>query len=341
MIAASHMCSNFRALAAYLEQPKSGREDMRRVAWTQRRNLFCSDTTQEAAREMEIVARGNERVQKPVYHLSVSWAPEDTPRPDQMCEVADGLLEDLALSEHQALFVAHADEAYKHMHIMANRVHPETRKTLNLGLHYRQIQCNLRHAERTYGFRETPGHLFQLEGQEPPDRSMSLSKGAHKASVRDGRLPFQFLVARAARKDFEDAKSWSDLQRRLQHHGLRLEPRRSGLVVTDGREYAKSSSVAQGVSRARLEERFGESYADAMERQRGGLSAQAKALARQFEAYKATPPGLSAAAQEAQLARAFRRLEKAGDLRHALGRTVHSALTRLAARGRVAEALFR
>ena len=260
MIAQSHKASCFKSLARYLERPKSQRPDLRRVAWAEPRNLVCTGSLQQMAWEMAVVSRGSERVQKPVYHVSVSWAPEDEPTRWHMTTVADEVMHTLSLSDHQAVYVAHADEAYKHVHVMANLVHPDTRRVQKLGWHYGRIEAVLRHAERRYGFREVPGHYFQLPGQKAPDRSQSLSKGAHKALCRDQDLPFQVIVRRVAELDFAEATSWKDLTDRLDHHGLRLKARRSGLIVTDGREYAKSSSVAPGVSRRLLEERFGEAF---------------------------------------------------------------------------------
>ena len=260
MIAQSHKASCFKSLARYLERPKSQRPDLRRVAWAEPRNLVCTGSLQQMAWEMAVVSRGSERVQKPVYHVSVSWAPEDEPTRWHMTTVADEVMHTLSLSDHQAVYVAHADEAYKHVHVMANLVHPDTRRVQKLGWHYGRIEAVLRHAERRYGFREVPGHYFQLPEQKAPDRSQSLSKGAHKALCRDQDLPFQVIVRRVAELDFAEATSWKDLTDRLDHHGLRLEARRSGLIVTDGREYAKSSSVAPGVSRRLLEERFGEAF---------------------------------------------------------------------------------
>ena len=49
----------------------------------------------------------NERIEKPVFHLSISWAPEDVPTRDQVIAVADQLRIDLSLKDHQAVFVAY------------------------------------------------------------------------------------------------------------------------------------------------------------------------------------------------------------------------------------------
>ncbi len=261
MIAQSQTSTSFQSLARYLERPKTRHPERPRIAWTTDRNLVCTASLQDIAWEMTITARASERVQKPVYHLSVSWAPEDGPTRGQMTAVADKLMHTLSLAAHQSVYVAHGDEAYRHLHIMSNRVHPDTGKAQPMYRKYRAIQATLRKAEVRYGFRQVPGHLYQLPGQSPPERSQSLSKGAYKALCRKKTLPFQLLVQRAAGHEFDDAAGWQDLHARLARHGLSLRTRRTGLLVTDGHEYAKSSSIGPNVSLRKLEARFGETFA--------------------------------------------------------------------------------
>ena len=334
MIASVNTCGSFRGLAKYLERPKSGREDKVRVDWIETRYLVMADDLPEAAREMKIVASGSDRVRSPVLHASVSWAPEDGPSREQMQEVADGLLSTLGMQNHQAIYVAHADEDYAHLHIMANRVHPQTRKAVNLYMSWFRVEAYLRGAERRMGFREVPGHLHQLEGQKRPDRSQSLSKGAYKGVVRDGVLPFQMLVRRAAGDDFEKARSWEELTRRLRGHGLELEARRSGLVVTDGAEYAKSSSVMPGISARKLAERFGETFAEYERRVRAPVLELKRAHGARLERGDKDAEG-PLSKEDYELARSFLRLKAEGrapEMRRALGERAYDALTQLAVR---------
>ena len=334
MIASVNTCQSFRNLARYLGRPKAGREDEVRVDWIETRYLALAKDLPGAAREMDIVASGSDRVQSPVLHASISWAPEDDPSREQMQEVADGLLSTLGMADHQAIYVAHADEDYAHLHIMANRVHPRTRTAANLRLSWRRTQKYLRHAERRMGFREVPGHLYQLEGQMRPDRSQSLSKGAYKGVVRDGVLPFQMLVRRAAGDDFEKAASWNDLTRRLRGHGLQLEARRKGLVVTDGAEYAKSSSVMPGISARRLAERFGETFAEYEQRVRAPVLELKRAHEARLERSEAESGG-PLSEKDYDLARRFLRLKAEGrgpEMRRALGERAYDELSQLAVR---------
>ncbi|MCY4233689.1 MAG: relaxase/mobilization nuclease domain-containing protein [Bacteroidetes bacterium] len=260
MISASRLAHSFQNLARYLETPKAHREDLVRVAWMEGRNVLSDENLSIAAREMDIVASSNIRAKRPVLHMSISWAPEDDPSRNQMTEVAERVLKKLNLQDHQTMLVAHGDEHYAHLHTMVNRIHPVTRRPQSLGLYYRDVQEILRKAEREMGFRETPGHYYQLPDQSPPDRRESLSKRAHKATQSRGEIPFQVLVRETAEADFDVASSWEDLHARLHKHGLQLIPSGSGLVVTDQHEYAKCSSVAKNASLRKLEARFGESW---------------------------------------------------------------------------------
>ncbi len=260
MICTSRLAHSFYSVAKYLETPKSHRKDRVRVTWMEGRNVISDENLQAAAREMNLIATASSRVRRPVFHMSISWAPDDDPSRNQMMEVSDRVLAKLNLQEHQTMLVAHGDEHYAHVHTIANRVHPITKRPRTLGFFYQDVQEILRKAEREMNFRETPGHYYQLPGQTPPDRRESLSKKAHKATKSRGEIPFQMLVRDVAEGDFDAAESWSNLHARLDQHGLRLLPKGKGLVVTDGYEYAKCSSVAKNASLRNLEARFGESW---------------------------------------------------------------------------------
>jgi hypothetical protein len=72
-------------------------------------------------------------------------------------------------------------------------------------------------------------------------------------------LPF---VRAVAASDFKEAESWDELDRRLARHGLRVQPRGNGMVVTDGKQSVTASSVHRSASRGALETRFGEKLAE-------------------------------------------------------------------------------
>jgi hypothetical protein len=258
VIATSSSGQRFAALARYLLHGRSG-EEAERVAWTAGRNLDTDDP-ELAAVLMQATAGQNVRVEAPVYHLTISFDPNDSVTPEQMQTVADRVLADLGLSEHQALLVAHQDRAHRHVHLMINRVHPATGIAWDRWQDQPQTQRTLRTLERELGLREVAGRLYQLDGQEPPERG-ALTNGERRQAERTGDPAFPDRV-RAHLAELRAARSWAEIQERLAEQGLHLERKGQGLVITDGEHQVKASRVARELSLRQLEARFGISYPD-------------------------------------------------------------------------------
>ncbi len=66
----------------------------------------------------------------PVKTLSISWHKDDAPTPEHMIGAADAYLRAMNWHEHQAVYIGHRDTEHRHLHIVLNRVHPETGRTL-------------------------------------------------------------------------------------------------------------------------------------------------------------------------------------------------------------------
>jgi hypothetical protein len=253
VIATTSSGRRFAALARYLLRGRSGQET-ERVAWTAGRNLGLDDP-ELAAVLMQATADQNPRVEVPVYHLTINFDPNDPVTPAEMQAVADRVLRDLGLAEHQALMVAHQDRTHPHVHVMVNRVHPETGVAWERWQDRPKIERTLRELERELGLREVAGRLYQLEGQEPPEPA-GLTSGERRQAARTGEPAFPDRV-RAYLPELRAARSWDELNERLATHGLHLERKGQGLVVTDGTHQVKASRVARDLSLRRLEERFG------------------------------------------------------------------------------------
>ena len=252
--------SGFAGLVRYLETGKDGASPDR-VDWIEARNL-PTDDPRTAGILMRATAHESDRVEKPVYHLAISFDHGDPVDRAAVSGVADRVLSDLGLEEHQVLMVAHRDKEHAHVHLAINRVHPETGRAWDPSYDYARVEQSLRRQERELGLREVPGHHFKLAGHEPPDRADALTTGQLRKWERTGDMPFDELVRKTVVRDFLEATSWEDLEQRLARHALRLQPRGRGLVVTDGAEVVKVSSVTRGASRNKLEQRYGAMYAD-------------------------------------------------------------------------------
>ncbi len=229
--------AGFGGLSRYLLTGSDGK-DPERVAWTRTRNL-PSRLPEDAALVMAATASQHSRVRKPVYHLSINWAEEDQPTPQQMEATVERLLKDLKLDGHQALLVAHQDTPHPHVHVMVNRVHPETLRAWSQRNDWRRIEESLRRIERDMGWRVVPGP---------------------HTPVAEATLVETHRLQELAWEPMHISRSWAELEDRLHRQGLALKARGRGLVVTDGVHYVKASEVDRAVSRGRLEARFGMGY---------------------------------------------------------------------------------
>lgn len=256
--------ASFSGLAAYLTG------DRERVAWTEARWMIGTDP-KEIAREMEAAAGQSSRVEKPVYHISLSFDPADAPTREQMREAAGEVLKDLGLAEHQAFLVAHQDKGHPHVHIMVNRVHPETGKAQPVRYDYAQVERTLRRLEREWGLRRVPGHHAREPETAPPDRSQARTTGEIRRTRRTGEQPFPDVVRDKIGRDVAAAKSWSELTEAFKQYGLRVEARGRGMVITDGQRFAAASRVTREASRYRLERRFGQTLSDYLAKDRPAI----------------------------------------------------------------------
>jgi hypothetical protein len=68
-------------------------------------------------------------------------------------------LNQLGLKEHQYVIVAHDDKKHFHIHVMANRVHPETYKAHTPYRDWITLDGAVRHLEAKYGWSHTPGPM--------------------------------------------------------------------------------------------------------------------------------------------------------------------------------------
>ena len=139
------------------DEPTPGERS--RVAWTETVNL-ATDDARVAARQMAAtvtyadelkdlagVRAGGRRLEKPVAHYSLSWAPDERP-PTQakMVTAARASLRALGLEDHQAVLVAHRDGTTPHVHVVANRVSIEDGRAAPL----RQSRLKLSRWAETY-----------------------------------------------------------------------------------------------------------------------------------------------------------------------------------------------
>jgi hypothetical protein len=239
----------FKGLALYLEHGHPGAEVRPdRVAWIETRNL-PTNNLHAAARIMAATARDSDSVQPPLYHFTISFDPHDPVDEAIMRQVAHRTLREVGLNEHQAVIVAHRDRAHWHLHIMVNRVHPETLKVWNNWFDYGRIERSLRKQEEELGLRMVPGKHSRVP-EHAPQRTPAPRR------IR-GNAEFLARVQAQARPHLLGARSWDEVERGLGEYGLSVQFKHGGMVVTDGTYEVKASEIDRAASRKHLEHRLG------------------------------------------------------------------------------------
>ncbi len=249
---------SFAGVAAYCLHDAPEPDDRRpetseRVGWADTRNLATfrperaarlMAATAKAAPDLKRLAggsRGGRKLAKPVLHYSLSWAQDEMPDKGEMNRAVDESLEALGLEGHEALIVAHEDTQHPHVHVIANRVDPETGKAAALSGSklrlsrwaegYEREQGRIRCEERVKNNERRRAGQQVLRG--PSDRPR------HWARVRrEGMQPERARRARKPRReDRVDLEAW--------RHG----EAEAWETVADGRE----SSFEHLETRARKE----------------------------------------------------------------------------------------
>jgi hypothetical protein len=143
---------SFKGVAAYIIHDPDRAKTTERVLFTDTRNLRTDDP-EKAAKVMAYTAAhasflkqaagvkaGGRKSENPVYHFSLSWVPGEQPTQAEMMQAGEQALEFLGFGQHEAMFAAHGDKGHKHLHIVVNRIHPETGKTHNPNDDYARLQ---------------------------------------------------------------------------------------------------------------------------------------------------------------------------------------------------------
>lgn len=189
MIGVSSGSRSFTGLGRYLVV---GRDEVNegRVAWTSARNL-PTDDPELAAKIMQATAAQNPRVSQPVYHVSLSFDPHDAVDRATMERVADRVITELKLDEYQAIIVAHADRRHPHMHILVNRIHPETGRAWDRWRDHTAIQRALQQQEKALGLRIVEGRSTNQEADRGATKDLSADFDAHDRVTELSRQQYQ------------------------------------------------------------------------------------------------------------------------------------------------------
>jgi hypothetical protein len=253
---------SFKRLLKYLttERDADTGEPLLRGDVVLSENLAGLDTV---AVQMEGIAFLNPRCKDALCHYELAWPPGERPTRTQWLECAAYTLKALGYRDHQFMIVAHDDRKHFHIHIMVNKVHPETFKAHTPYRNWLTLDAAMRSLEAKHGWTHTPGPTRWDEESQRAVRASYSERNALRTSRQ------QPTGAAAQFEHYHDEESlqtyvrrevaprvrqlltrnnvtWNDLHILLSRAHLRLEKAESGgytVLATDRSIRVKASDV--------------------------------------------------------------------------------------------------
>lgn len=238
----------------------------------------------DVAAEMVLTSERSKKVQKPLYHLILSWHQQEQPTNDKVFAAVHRFLEILGLAERQIVIAIHDDRDHRHAHIVINLVHPITGAVWSKSHDYRKMEAACRQVEVEQGWSHDRGRFdFEViekggvkQVQLRPDLERWEGKKAARAEgfrsktsaqveqeKRTGIPVFEHDIPPNLRLAFavavDRAKTWAQVHASLATHGLTYAKFGSGARVhlKESTEFAKASSFGARFSIAAMEKRLG------------------------------------------------------------------------------------
>lgn len=152
---------SFKGAALYYLHDKKA-ETSERVAWSQTMNIPTDDPNRAVAHMIDTATHADQlkqaaglkagrKLEKPVYVYSLAWHPDEAPSKAEQVDAARETLSILGLSSHQALIVAHTDTDHPHVHVIVNRVDPETGRATVMNMDQIKLSKWAEDYERRHG----------------------------------------------------------------------------------------------------------------------------------------------------------------------------------------------
>ncbi len=150
--------SSFASLNKYISGDKLDREtgEILRSAEDVRLETNCL-SAHTASAEMRAAADANPRVKDPVYHCILSWQAGEHPTDEQVIEAAKAAQKAVGMEGHQYVYAIHRDTDNAHVHMMLNRVHPDTAKSVYPDRDFYKLDKCMREVELKQGWAHDKG----------------------------------------------------------------------------------------------------------------------------------------------------------------------------------------
>ena len=252
-------------LSNYIRLPEA-RSAQEKCLYFGARGFMMEDPKSQTA-EMVALSQEAVRSKDTVNHYIMSWKENEQPSPDQVEEAVGIFMDELGWKDHQAFYGLHSDTDNIHLHIVINRVHPDTVKIVekNRGFDIVMVHKAIAKIEAAQGWQREQNARYQILengdlGRAPydQDKPRQLKQKKRDIENRTGEKSANRIAIEDGAAILRQAKSWEELHRELAAKGMRYEKTGSGATVFVGDIGVKASDVDRDGSLIKLQRRLGE-----------------------------------------------------------------------------------
>jgi hypothetical protein len=200
---------------------------------------LCFGDKREIIQQFNEVRQLNERVAKPVMHITLSLVPGERLLEKEVHKLLDNAARDMGYEKNQWIAIAHHDTAHQHFHIIVNRIGFDG-KTLSDSNNYKQIAAYCRRMERELGLQQvqSPRRFLPTEERSKP-----------RFDQRKERL--RNIISQSIKK----ARDYPDFENRVKASGYEVIRARGIRFIDDKKVKIKGSEL--GFSLQRIERLLG------------------------------------------------------------------------------------
>lgn len=222
-----------------------------------------------ASAEMKAAADANPRIKGPVYHAVLSWREGEKPTDEQMIAAAMAAQKSIGMDGHQYVYAIHRDTENAHVHMMINRVHPDTAKAVYPQNDFYKLDHCMRQVELAQGWAHDKGPYCVKDGaivraEREVDNQPSRPNKAKDFEAVTGHQSLASYAQAVAAEVVKalDAGNWQDLHAALQKQGLEIREAGQGFKIhsiDDPKQTPiKASDMAGVLGGGKLKKRLGE-----------------------------------------------------------------------------------
>jgi hypothetical protein len=226
---------------------------------------FIGDSLICQQAEMIALANDAPKSTNPISHWVMSWKEDEKPSTAQVDQAISILLEELELKDHQAIYAVHQDTDNIHVHLVVNRVHPDSLKVIKSGggFDIDLAQKAIAKIEDLQGWQpEQRGRYQVIDGktqriQHSPRSVKEPGQRQQLIEVHQGIKSAERIAIETGADLIRTAHSWEDLHNSLADRGMRYEQYGTGAYLYVGETKLKASSAGRDCSLPQVQKRLG------------------------------------------------------------------------------------